>query len=182
MHSLRFAVALGLALLTARADAATLTLTTDAISYVPGQSVTVTLTGDSGGELDNYMYGRLRFDPTMFLNPSAILLTPQSSSANGWITGGGSTCFTDNCYMLNQIAFPDSIDMDPTVQTLATFTATIGRAGIANLIWDVDVHFFGDRFNDLIAPDLSFVVAPEPASALLVGLGLIAFGAIRRRD
>jgi hypothetical protein len=177
------ALALALTLsISASADAATLSLFTDAADYAPGQQVTVTLIGDSGGELDNWMFGRLHFDPTMFLNPSSILLAPESGTAEEWITGNPNTCVTDSCYMLNHIAFPDFIGMVPTSQTLATFTATIGRSGIANMTWDSDLHFFGSRSDDLIAPDLSFIVLPEPTTALLVALGLVGVGAIRRRD
>ena len=181
MRTLRIlAVALALAF-AARADAAILTLVTDGVNYHPGTPITITLTGDSGGEADFWMVGRILFDPTMFTNPSVTLFTPQSGTPNGWLTGGGRCDVPGVCYMINHIVFPpDPTPMDPQVQTLAVFTATIGRTGVANVQWGDDLYFFGTRSDDLIAPNLSFVVLPEPSTTVLVGIGLIGL-AIRRR-
>jgi len=178
--------------LSARADAATLTLTTDKAFYLPGETVTITAVGNSGGATDFGLFGSLRFDPDALLSPTAITFTPTTGTAQSWIPGfRGCTGFPvgpGECWVINYIAFPDPLGMDPVEQTLAILTATAGLPGVYSVEWSDafgnELYFFGLDEGPgaaLTIFNTSFQVIPEPSTALLIGLGLIGLASRRRR-
>jgi hypothetical protein len=173
-----------------RADAATLTVTTDKSFYLPGETVTLTAVGNSGGATDYGLFASLTFNPAALLNPSSITFAPTTGTAETWIHGvlGCSTGEgPGHCWILNHIAFPDPLGMVPIEQTLATITGTAGAVGVHNITWSggpgFELMFFGAPTGptpNLVIVNTSFRVIPEPSTALLFGLGLAALAAIRR--
>ena len=193
----RPAVFASLLLLTAavRVNAATLTVTTDKPAYLPGETVTITAVGNSGGATDIWMFGSLVFDTAALLDPTAIVLEIETGTSQSWLPGvlGCSTpAGPGNCWILNHIdPTPPflGLPMDPIEQTLAIVTATAGAPGSYGIDWSEvpgsGLYFFGLESGpgaNLIIQNTSFSVIPEPATALLFGLGLIALGAIRRAN
>jgi hypothetical protein len=174
------------------ANAATLTVTTDKAFYLPGETVTITAVGDSGGATDYGMFASLTFNPAALLSPTSISFTPTTGTSASWISGvlGCSTPEgSGHCWILNHIAFPDPLGLVPTQQTLATVTGTAGALGVHSLTWSSapgnELYFFGARAGpapNLVIINTSFQVVPEPAAGLLVGFGLAALAAIRRRN
>ena len=184
---------LGLIFAAVRADAATLTVTTDKPVYAPGETVTITAVGNSGGALDYWMFGSLAFNPAALLSPSAILLPIETGTSETWLPGVLG-CATGegpgHCWVLNHIHFPpDPIGMDPTEQLLATITATAGVPGLHSIEWSAapgfELHFFGLEDGpgaSLVILNTSFQVIPEPSTGLLIAIGLAALPASRRRN
>ena len=123
-----------------RADAATLTVTTDKSFYLPGETVTLTAVGNSGGATDYGLFASLTFNPAALLDPSSITFAPTTGTVETWIHGvlGCSTGEgPGHCWILNHIAFPPDpgLGMSPTEQTLATITATAGAPGLHSIVW-----------------------------------------------
>ena len=187
-----FPAVLALAL-AATSHAATLTVTTDKAFYAPGETVTITAVGNSGGATDLYMFGSLEFNPAALLNPSQISLPIETGASESWIPGilgCGAPVPAGSCWVINHIHFPPEpqLGMDPTEQILATITATAGVPGLHTIDWSdapgLELYFFGLESSPsvpLIIQNTSFQVIPEPATALLLGLGLVAVSARRRR-
>src|SRR5262245_37100118 len=100
----RLAVVLAVLGLASAAQAATLTVVTDRASYSIGDTITLTVTGDSQGASSLAIFGRLNFS-----NPSILALaaaTPSQSTllALGSLpwTAGPLTCDSSSCWMMNQ--------------------------------------------------------------------------------
>lgn len=193
MSSLRLlAFCPGLAI-AVRADAATLTVTTDKPFYAPGETVTITTVGNSGGATDVYMFGALEFDPAALLSPASITLPIETGTSASWISGilgCAAPVPAGSCWILNHIHFPPDppLGMDPIEQTLATITATAGAPGLYSIEWSdapgLELYFFGLTGGPgakLVISNTTFQVTPEPRTALLIGLGLIALGTSARR-
>jgi hypothetical protein len=180
-----------LVLTAARLNAATLTVSTDKPVYLPGETVTITAVGNSGGAVDYWMFGSLTFDTAALLNPTAIMLTPASGSSQSWISGGARGCSLPGrpgeCWIINHIAL-EPLGMDPIEQTLATITGTAGTPGSYGIEWSEipgsGLYFFGLESGpgaNLVIVNTTFQVIPEPAAALLLGLGLAGLASQRRR-
>jgi hypothetical protein len=123
-----YALLVLLLLTAARLNAATLTVTTDKPVYLPGETVTITAVGNSGGATDYFMYGSLVFDPAALLSPTSITFTPTTGTAASWLGGALLGCATapgpGQCVILNHIdASIQGLGMDPIEQTLAIVTA-----------------------------------------------------------
>jgi hypothetical protein len=93
------------------------------------------------------------------------------------------------CWIINHIAFPNPIGMNPVEQTLATLTATAGAPGFYTINWSgepgQELYFFGVTSGpgaSLVIANTTFQVIPEPSTALLLGLGLIALASRRPRE
>ena len=100
MNTLR---CLGIALsvfLATGSRAATITLTADQTSYNVGDTITLTITGDSEGATANAIFGRLVYDSVL----ANTLSTTQQSAGPEWISG---PLFTGDGYadVWNQITF-----------------------------------------------------------------------------
>ncbi len=154
MRSFRYlAISFGL-IFAARADAlATLTVTTDKPFYAPGETVTITTVGNSGGATDFGLFASLVFNPAALIDPSVISLGPTTGASEDWIAGVLG-CDADSpmidpgeCWIINHIAFPNQLGMNPLEQTLATLTATAGAPGLYNIEWSDaagnELYFFG---------------------------------------
>jgi hypothetical protein len=189
---MRVYAVLALLLLTAaRLNAATLTVTTDKLSYLPGETVTITAVGNSGGATDYAMFGSLLYDPAALLSPTAISLPIETGTPQNWlpgVIGCGGTIGPGECWILNHIVFPDALGMDPIEQVITTVTATAGAPGLYSIEWSdlpgSELYFFGLTEGPgatLVINNALFQVIPEPATALLIGLGLVALGLRARR-
>jgi hypothetical protein len=184
-----FACVVGLAF-SVRADAATLTVFTDRPVYLPGETVTIAAVGNSGGGTAHGMFASLAYDPAALLDPDLTRFTPTTGTANAWfpgVLGCDTTEGPGHCWLLNHISF-ELLGLDPIEQTLAILTATAGAPGLYNINWSSapgnELYFFGAPSGpgaNLLILNASFQVIPEPATALLLGIGLIGLAFRRRR-
>ncbi len=184
----------GLAL-AAPINAATLSISPDKAFYAPGEAVTLTVVGNTGGATDIGLFAKIVFDPAGLIDPSAITLTPQTGGSDPWI-GGYLGCpdplhTPGTCWLINYItgaANFSKLPMDPVEQTLAVVTGTAGAPGTYAVEWAGDLgnelDFFGLTSGpgaNLIIINTSFSVVPEPRAALLLCVGLVALS-VRKKD
>jgi hypothetical protein len=162
--------------LPAVAHAATLTVVPDKTTYLPGETVTLTILGDNEGETSTTysLFGRLEYDPAM-LDP--VSTGPQVAAGPGWALAP----------LAQGDGFADAFDQ--AVFGLDTSTPNLpGQIGIVTLLvqgvgsfevnWADSLSFFsitGAR------PAATINAIPEPSTAALLGLGVLALTASRRR-
>jgi hypothetical protein len=158
---------------------AILTMSTDKLTYNVGETVTVTVFGDSEGG-----------DHVRHLRPARLQRRARGQRHPDPAAGGrrerpwpflnsgdnGVDAFSDafNRVNLNGGALPPG--------TLSTVTLIAKAVGVVDVNWfttpntGFELHFFGLTS----APGTSFSIVPEPTALPLIALGLLALGAARR--
>lgn len=181
----RFALVLStLVALASAADAVSIAVAADQASYLPGQTITLTVTVDTTGGTAQAVFGRIQFDP--------LIMTGGSPSQNQLTSLGGVlpwyvdvvNCGAGFCDAFNQQA-PTvefwSADQGPGF-VLSTLTFTAGAPGATNVTWSTALDGFQlDFFGLTNAPGTTVTVVPEPTTAALLAAGLVALGAARAR-
>jgi hypothetical protein len=162
------------------ANAATLVVVPDQSTYVVGETVTLTITGDPQGAQDDAIFGRLEYDPSS----TSTLGSSQTRHTSG---GGASSAilgivsFGDGFVdVFNQIVgFEGPLGVDQVQVAEATLVAD--AIGAVEVYWSNDVgyelHFFGLTSSTVPLLATSFDVVPEPAHALQQAavLGVLVF-------
>jgi hypothetical protein len=151
----------------AAARAATLVVSTDKLTYLVGETINVSVIGDSQGGSDNAIAGTLLYS-------SALTNTPNIPSQSLLISGGlpwipGVLSFSEgSAEMFDQTHLGAATVSNQLTSTVALVAAATGTV---NLNW-AGLDFFGLTS----ASGTSFTInsAPEPATALLMASGLIA--------
>jgi hypothetical protein len=162
----------------AAARAATLLVVTDQLTYTVGQTVTVTVTGDSQGGTDNAINGTLQYSAALtdtVISTQSLLL----SSGLPWIPGTLTTS-DGSAEVFDQSR--GGILPPATVSNQLTSTATLTAMGLGtvNLSWAPGLDFFG--LTSASGTSFTVVSAPEPGTGLLIALGLTGVALVRRRD
>jgi hypothetical protein len=180
------AVVLGMAL---GAQAATLTMSTDKATYLPGETITMTILGDSEGAEALGAYGSVVYD-TAFVSSNAGSQTQtalKTAAGVKWIRGALAT---DGVYFGTQDAFSQingtTVAAGTTKKLTAVMTFTADSAGTASFSWleeagGLNLNFFGLSSNALVNQPFSVDIIPEPSTAGLMGLGLIGLVLAGRR-
>ena len=162
------------------ATAVELSVFSDKTTYNVGDTVTLTVSGDDeGAPVAAYCsaFGSLLY--------SAALTDPgtgsgQSSIGAGWATGtlpmtdGSATAFDQLDFQ-----FGPADHLSPGGTPFATVKLIAQAVGIVDVAWDPNTLIF---FGLTSAPGTSFEIVPEPGTASLLGLGLMAFALQRRRS
>jgi hypothetical protein len=139
----RFFAYLTALVISSTAEATTISFSTDQPSYIAGDTITLTITGDATGAATDGIYGRLLYDPAVADSISAAQI-PLTSDGIPWVDGVMS--YGDGYVdVWNQIAGLDPLAPDgpavSTVQILAT------HAGPLDLRWSqqlgYELYFFG---------------------------------------
>jgi PEP-CTERM motif len=166
-------VAVVLVGLAGAARAASVVVSTDQPTYTVGQTVTVTVVGDSQGGTDNAIAGTLLY--------SSALTDTTGSSQSLLISGGlpwipGILSTSDG----SAEVFDQSrggILPPATVSNTVTSTATLTAMGLGT----VTISWSGLDFFGATPSSTSFTIVPEPGTALLLALGLAGITIVRRR-
>jgi len=192
------------------ADAATLVATTDSPSYLPGATVTITLTGttvpyaptgvestDLAQSVDVRILGAgFIYTEVMTERGAGGTCIPATGCLAGaaYSVGGtqGNMTEAGNYQAFNQIAGlapgPLTNNMNNSVPPFVTgesslnavFTTVAGVAGA----YEIDMAPIGVGFFGITGPRTlgSYTVIPEPSTAALMGLGVLALAMVGRRN
>jgi hypothetical protein len=180
------------------ARAATLTLTSDRQVYAPGETITLTLFGDSQGATDHSLFAPIvKPDPSFLSDLKLQRFAPPTSDGQPWIHGAqlAPPCGPNpsECYLINMIHFNGTnsdVGVDPALEpfTYAVLTGTAGLPGTYSIEWVNLPTRHVDFFGLTSAPGLTITIAdmeialiPEPATAPLLAFGLGGLAAARRR-
>src|SRR5688572_10412871 len=163
------AVVLGFA---TAAGAATLTVTSDKATYLPGETITLTVTGDSlNANTTTYsLIGRLTYDASITdVGTVGVALSP----GPGWSDGGASTGdgFTEFFNFADFGFTNDTPAYDGGPKVINSATVLAGSPGIVNFDWTSALSFYDLQGTQPTA--LSITIVPEPTTAALLGLGLL---------
>lgn len=161
----------------AAANAATLSVVSDKGTYNPGETIILTVTGDSEGAAANAIIGVLTYD--------AVLTDTVTSSQTVHTSFGGFVPWTPGVLVVsdgsatvfNQIG---GITPAPVDQLqIATATLTASSAGVVTVNFSSTLNFFG--ITGAQPGVASFTIVPEPTTAALLGLGLFGLAVAGRR-
>jgi hypothetical protein len=171
---------LAIFVLASGAQAATLTITPDRQTYSVGETITLSVFGDAEGQAATLIFGRLVVDPGLasYADSSQQALTSFSGGL-AWKLGGlhGGPGSGDTFNQSNSLGLVPDNQLIASVSVLALAPGTLSYEWFTD---SQDLHrlsFFGLT----TAPGGSVTIVPEPATALIVLLGLIGLSLSAQR-
>jgi hypothetical protein len=176
------AIVLGMSL---TAQAGTISTTADASSYAVSDVITITVIGDSQGDLSPSIFGRILYDPSVVAPLGGQTQTKlKTSDGTKWTTGGLNVDPIPNTQdSFNAIGPLGTVAPDTTKKLTAVMTFHALGSGTAVFSWQTAggmFSFFGVQ--DGVGPTGETVtIVPEPTTAGLMGLGLLGLVVAGRR-
>ena len=171
------AVVASLWLAAGAASAAIVTISADASVYSVGDIITLTVNTDAQGEI--------LFDAqawVAYTGPVTSLTANQVAGAGGWITGTLSAGVSPGFRMVLAQIHGFGSNSGTTISSVLTFSADAPGTGTFTI--GGNPNFPGSPFlfgTATPGASVSVTIVPEPATATLLGVGLMAFAAAARR-
>jgi hypothetical protein len=171
---------------TTTANAASLAVSPDKLTYNVGETITLTVTGDDEGASAYAIFGRLDYSGSLVDNGTRSQIALHAAGApfnwNRFTLNAGDDGINAFSDAFNQLC--ECFDAQSPENLPAAF-ATVTLIATAVGIVDVDWHTVNDGFQLTFfgltdAPGTSFTIVPEPATAALFALGLLGLAATRR--
>lgn len=166
------------------ASAATsVVLSSDAATYSPGSTITLTTTVTAnGGETDSVVFGAVNYSDAL-LNP---LVRTQVPLPPGDWSAGGLTCTVTFCVLFSQGHTLPALAIGWTNVAIATSTFQVDPGALIGtpitFLWRTTPSTQRlDWFGITNAPGVTVTVVPEPTTAVLLGLGLFGLAVAGRR-
>ena len=158
------------------ASGATLSLVSDKTTYNVGETITLTVTGDSQGGTANGVIGSLRYDGALVDNGTRSQLQfvgPYGKWTLGVLNQTDSGAPGSFSYAFNQLT-GSTQGATNTGGTISTVTLIAKAIGVVNVSWDISGGAASlDFFGITNSPGTTFTIVPEPTTAALLGLGLV---------
>jgi hypothetical protein len=164
------------------ANAATLSVSSDAASYGLGDTITLTVTGDADGASAQAVFARVLYSGSGSVNFVSASQVGMTSFSGGLAWSPGVTAGdASGANALNQLAGLMALAPDTTFSSTVVLTAA-GAGTVA-------ISFEGltggptalDFFGLSSGTGGSFTIVPEPTTAGLLGLGLLSLAVAGRR-
>jgi hypothetical protein len=173
--------------LASAASSATLTVVADQAQYTVGQTITLTVTGDTQAGTALLAFGRLLFD-----NPAVAAFATGTPSQTPMLAFGSIpwvdgplVCAAASCEMMNQISPITATPANSSNLLIATVSFLATTPGVTNVNWDTNssggfqLDFFG--LTNAAGTSFEVIPVPEPTTAALLGLGLLGLTVAGRR-
>jgi hypothetical protein len=162
-------------------------------TYTPGDLLTITLRGDSEGRKAIEMLVELTFDPALQVASRSAGVLEDSVAFESWSRissdlscGDAGLLQAENqcvaVQALSFFSFPEvPIDLLPSTLSTWQFDTTNAHGDLVFFLdpWDREGVSHAHFFFDFPGTEITVAMVPEPATALLLGLGLATL-AVRR--
>jgi hypothetical protein len=175
-------------LIATAANAATLSVTPNKLTYFTGETITLTISGDDAGATARTIFGRLDYSGVL-LNNGTRSQTQLVGQSGNWHVGSLSE--SDNGIQASSSAFDQAAPFPVAVYdtalnlpgTLSIVTLIAAAVGVVDVSWhtasDADaLNFFG--LTNANGTSFTIVSSPEPGTAALIALGLLGLVGWRR--
>jgi hypothetical protein len=162
------------AILSTAASAATLSVNADKLTYLVGETITLTVTGDPQGDGSYQVYGRL-----LYTGPVPNDTRAQFKIGPSWIldpTLDAGSGFSEAFSQVTVQPF-DTVNLPGLISTVTLIATT---PGIVDISWETTGIIALDFFGLTNAPGTSFTIVPEPTTATLLVLALLGLAGWRR--
>jgi hypothetical protein len=162
------------------ASAFSLTVASDKLTYNVGETITITVTGDSDNVKSTFLFGALNYSAAL----TTFVQNSQTRHTRGTLkmTTGTLASADGSSSVFNQI-WGDAVARSVDQLQIATVQLLADGVGIVDVTWGATLNYFGATKATFPGTVASFEIIPEPATAALLGLGVLGLvlGGRRRK-